>query len=342
MRTFWTVVLSAVLTSVCIHPAAAATVVCVNAGDAADFQTQLDNAVASGVATTLEVPRGTYHLGGNQLVFNATSMSQGQLDISGGYNSDCSTNIDNPALTIIDGDNLSGVLSITSTGGISVRYLTIQNGLKADNPGLVVSASGGGIIIDYNIIQNNRASDERAGLDVTISGSGDVHVDGNLIAANSANTNVCGGEIDNDSTGTTYLTNNTIADNVISGPLLRGDGGLAVFGTAFASNNIFWGNTSLDFDANGATLVNNDYGTLGGTPGGNTGSQSVDPQFVGSANFQLAATSPLLAQGTTSPAGGLPTIDLLGHDREYNALTATVDMGAYERGDEIFADGLGD
>jgi hypothetical protein len=338
MRTISTIAFCATLIGLGCGLANAVTTVCVNAGDAADFQTQLNNAVTSGAATTLEVPRGTYHLGGNQLVFTATAVSQGQLDISGGFSSDCSTHIDNPALTIIDGDNLSGVLSIMSTGGVSVRYLTIQNGLKADRAGLNVVISGGGLIIDYNIIRNNRATDETAGLDATITNPAatDMHIAGNLIAGNSANTNVSGAAIENDGAGDSYITNNTVANNVISGPLANGFGGLVAFGNTFASNNVFWGNTSLDINADGAALVDNDYGTLGGTPSSNSGSQSVDPQFVGNGNFQLASTSPLLAQGTISPAGGLPTIDILGHDREYDATTATVDMGAYERGDEIF------
>jgi hypothetical protein len=337
MRTISTIALSVALIGLGCGLANAVTTVCVNAGDASDLQTQLTNAVGSTVKTAIQVPRGTYHLDGNQLLFNSTAATQGQLDIGGGFNRDCSAQIKNPALTIIDGQGMSGVLNVRSTAAISVRYLTIENGSASDAAGLVVDISGGDIIVDYNIIQNNHASDENAGLQAIIaSGSGDVHIDGNLIAGNSANTNVGGGEIDNDGTGSTYVTNNTIANNSITGPLSNGYGGLFVYGSTSASNNIFWGNTDLDFNAFDSVMVNNDYGTLGGTPSSNTGSQSVDPQFVGSGNFQLAATSPLLARGTTSPAGNLPTIDILGHDREYDATTATVDMGAYERGDEIF------
>jgi len=35
-----------------------------------------------------------------------------------------------------------------------------------------------------------------------------------------------------------------------------------------------------------------------------------------------------------NPASSLPTIDIEGHARTFNG---TVDMGAYERGDEIFS-----
>jgi len=330
---------AAALMGCCIHPAAAVTVVCVNAGDAADFQTKLNDAVTSGVATTLEIPRGIYHLGGNPLVFNATSMSQGQLDITGGYSSDCSTIVKNPAFTVIDGDSLSGVLSLTSTGGISVRYLTIQDGLKDQRAGLEVNASAGGIIIDYNIIRYNRATDQAAGLFAELSGGGDIHIDGNIVANNSANTNLSGSAVAS-AAGGVYVTNNTVANNIITGPPDNGYGGLVIYAVCTAvSNNIFWGNTQTDIStfASNCALVDNDYETLGGYHGSNTGFQNADPLFAGITDFHLLPTSPVLGAGTLTPGGNLPTIDIEGHPRSYNGL---VDMGAYERGDEIFASGF--
>ncbi len=337
MRTIFAFALTATLLALVVHPAFAVNVVCVNAGDAADFQTQLNDAVASGAATTLEIPRGTYHLAGNQLVFSATSMSQGQLDITGGYNNNCSTIIKNPALTVIDGDAMSGVLSLTSTGGVSVRYLTIQDGLKNAYTGLEVISTTGSVFIDYNIIRNNRSTEETAGLLLLLYGSGNAHVDGNLIVGNSAYTNVSGGDVEKQGSGDIYITNNTVVNNTITGSLGNGYGGLYASGNTFVSNNIFWGNTSQDFFAFDADLVDNDYGTLGGPPNSNIGSQSVDPQFSSTTDFHLLATSSLLGAGTLTPAGNLPTIDIEGHPRSYNGL---VDMGAYERGDQIFNAGF--
>ena len=312
--------------------------ICVS--DAAGLQTALNSANGSTAETSINVVRGIYHLAGSQLTFNSTTVGQGQLDVTGGYNSDCSAQIKNPALTIIDGDNESGVLSLESTAGISVRYLTIENALKPDQAGLFIAISGGGLIVDYNIIRNNRASDETAGLLIIASGSGDIHLVGNLIVGNSANTNVSGGEVDNDGTGTLYAINNTVANNIITGPLLNGYGGLAIFGTADLSNNIFWGNTSLDIGVTSdSLLLDNDYGTLSGNPSSNNGFQTVDPRFSSPSDFHLLPTSPLLGAGSLTPPDGLPTIDIEGHPRSYNG---AVDMGAYERGDEIFNDGVGD
>jgi hypothetical protein len=318
----------------------AATTVCVT--DVAGLQAALSAAEGNTTTTVIEVARGTYNLSGAALTFTSSAAGQGQLDITGGYSADCSTIIENPALTIIDGDSLSGVLSLTSTAGISVRYLTIQNGLKAQNAGLDVTVSGGGIIIDYNIFRNNRATDERSALAASIGGSGNMHIDGNLIVDNTANSNVGGGEVDNLGTGSTYITNNTIANNTITGTLFNGYGGLFVYGSTSpnVSNNIFWGNTNLDFDStSNPVLVDNDYGTIGGNQSSNTGALNVDPQFSSSSNFHLLPSSPLLGAGTLSPAGGLPTIDVEGHPRSYNGF---VDMGAYERGDVIFANNFDD
>jgi hypothetical protein len=339
MRAMSVITLFALLPGLGIDSVFAANSVCVS--DAAGLQTALDNASGSTAATSINVVRGIYHLAGSQLTFNSTAAGQGQLDITGGYNSDCSAQIKNPALTIIDGDNESGILSVQSTAGISVRYLTLQNGLKPDEAGLYIAISGSGLIVDYNIIRNNHASDETAGVYLVISGSGDLHLVGNLIAGNTAVTNSSAGGLENDGTGRAYVINNTVANNIITGPLLNGYGGLVVFDAAsYVSNNILWGNTHFDISAfAGATLLDNDYGTLNGNPAGNSGFQSVDPQFSSSSDFHLLPTSPLLGAGSLTPPDNLPTIDIEGHPRSYNG---AVDMGAYERGDKIFSEGFDD
>lgn len=334
-----------------------ASAVCVIANNAADLQTQLTNAQGSTTTTVVQVPRGTYNLGGSQLSFNSQAAGQGQFDITGGYNSDCSTHLNNPALTIIDGQSLgSGVLGLQSTAGISVRFLTIQG--AAGPPGLDVESVNGGIIIDYNIIRNN-AADSNAGILVKITGTtaaSAIHVDGNLIAGNTAANQDGAGSVENDGTGSTYVTNNTIANNISQ--VFAGIGGLAVSGNTIAgstnvSNNILWGNSNFDVYLNGPSLqtdpvlVDNDYQYSNCCLGpGSTGNQNLDPQFSSSGDFHLSLGSPLLAQGLCNPkpAGGLPSVDIVGNPRTYDltyvAATCKVDMGAYERGDEIFKDGL--
>ena len=346
--------LSACVTAFCCglflhHAARASTTVCVHSP--AELQTALNNATGSTDTTFIDVARGSYALSGAQLVFDSTAVGQGQLDITGGYSDDCSALIKNPALTVLNGQGLSGVLRLISTGGISVRYLTIQNGVFAaqtgtDVAGLYVATSDGGLIVDYNIVRNNTGADN-AGVEIVIqdaAATAALHAEGNLIVGNTATNGNGAGLIENGGTGVAYITNNTIADNVTQRTGSSATGGLAVYGnttpaSATLSNNVFWHNTGNDLYLYlSPVLVNNDYTLSDGSGGtGSTGNVSVDPQFAAANDYHLAPTSPLLGAGTLTPAGGLPTIDIEGHPRSYNNL---VDLGAYEYGDAIYADGF--
>lgn len=326
---------AAVLTS--FSGARANTIACVH--DSAEFQTALTAAETNGDANLIEMARGTYFTGGAQFEFASTTALQ--LDINGGYNSDCTTIIEDPRLTILDGEGTSPVLVLSNHAGVSVRFLTLQNGLGI---GLGVSTGAGGVIIDFNIIRNNASPTAGGGLYASVNGASAnvLRLAGNLISGNMTGNKILygAGSVFNTTAGNIYVINNTIADNVNSGT--DGIGGLHVdsqtTGSAILSNNIAWGNTKYGLDvADVPVLVDNDYGALNGAiDAGSSGNISVAPKFIGNGNYRLAADSPLLATGTLTPAGGLPTIDLDANPRSFNA---TVDLGAYERGDEIFADG---
>ncbi len=296
----------------------------------------------------VKVARGTYDNAGDSFGFN--SATAGQLDIGGGYNDDCSTRIPNPALTIFNGSGATAVLSVTSSAGIQVRFLTIQNGTSPTvGAGLYANSANGDVTINYNIIRNNQGQ-ASSGLEAIISGmnaTGTLEVDGNLIYGNSATAINGGGFLQNAGLGNTYVTNNTVTGN--SAVETFGASGLDLSPgstQADVSNNIFWGNSGgddlvvLNGGGGGVLLILNDYSTLGDTPPPvANGNVNVDPQFVSASDFHLAASSPLLALGATAPAGGLLSMDLDGNPRTYNAMTDTVDLGAYEHGDEIFSNG---
>ena len=325
----------------------ASTTVCVT--NATDLQTALNDATGRTSTTFIEMARGTYNVT-TQVVFYALSAGQGQLDITGGYSSDCSTQIKNPALTILDGGGATEVLRLLSAGGLSVRYLTIQHGFLSgntgsSNAGLYVSSENGSVFVDYNIIRNNVGTDS-SGLSAVILDSdatSTLHVDGNLIVGNTASFLFGAGAIINDGTGNSYITNNTVADNISQSTGPGAVGGLEIkpgTGATTLSNNIFWGNITTDMYLYSSPLfANNDYETSYpsgvGPASGSAGNVDVDPQFVSATDYHLQASSPLLGAGTLTPDGGLPTIDIEGHPRSYNSL---VDMGAYERGDEIYGD----
>jgi hypothetical protein len=322
---------------------------CVNSADApADPEHGLRQALAAaadggiynGEINTIKIVRGTYSVlptssGG----FTFTSTSGHKLDINGGYNSDCSALIEDPAFTILDGANQHRVLYTSSNADVSLRWVTLQNGyLESDGAGLtaLLNAPAGELILNYSIIRNNVSTIAAGG--VYIGGGGLVYLWDNLIVGNSAS-NVAALFV-NSGGATVYLVNNTVTQNINSAPTsidiaLDGSGG----DTVYASNNIFWGNTAtteLDFgNLSSVYLANNDYSSIDNTPITDSNNQNVDPQFIGNGNYRLSPGSPLLSAGTTTPTGGLPTIDIAGYARTFNA---TVDLGAYERGDEIFRD----
>ena len=324
------------------RPALADTTVCVHTP--AEFQTALTGAQASSAFTLIEVARGTYNLGGTELTFNGTGT--GQLDISGGYNADCSTQILNPALTVLDGQYLSPVMTMYAEGGVSIRYLTFQHGSSTAvyGGGLFadIQGSSGGLILNYNIFRANVGEEDVGVYALMDNGStGDLRANGNLFVDNTAVNYNPAGEIQIFGTGNLYMVNNTVANNVITGTGAI-SGSMFVGGgtTATLSNNIFWGNDVADLNIGLVVLVDNDVGVLQGTPAsGSSGSTSIDPQFSGTTDYHLLPASPLLGAGTLTPAGNLPTIDIEGHPRSYNGL---VDVGAYERGDVIYVNGFDD
>ena len=314
--------------------ASPALAVCVT--DMLGFNAALNAAIGSTTTTTIMVARGIYDASQQHLVFNSSAASQGLVDIVGGYSHDCSTRINNPALTVLDGGQQSQILYLTSTGPVTVRYLTLQNGSNPQQTGLYISSTKA-IIVNYNIIRGNTSTaGYYAGM--SIKGYADIHVDGNLLVGNIASSGYAAGSVVSVGAVNTYVTNNTVADNT-SGTTACG--GLLVdsqaSGTAYATNNIFWNNSHCDVAAAVVVLTNNDFGALFGmSDPSSSGNLHVDPKFNPGV-YSLAANSPLLEQGELAPPGGLPTIDIQGHPRSY---MGAVDIGAYERGDKIFNDGF--
>jgi hypothetical protein len=315
---------------------------CVSTAD--DLRSKLLIAASNSEDDTIELVRGTYLDAGNEFSFNST---QGfGLVIDGGFDAGCTHTAMNPRFTILDGGGLTQVLSTNSPGRVTLRYLTIRNGMRSGSSGGGLQMNGSGpaseAILDFDILSNN-ASDYAVGA-AYIGVDGPIHIDGNLVVGNSAPNN--GGlYVYVGTTSIVYMTNNTVTGNTVTspgtGPIVFINYSNPAIPSAYVSNNVFWGNTSstdLQFYDSRAQLASNDYASIQGAPaGGSAGNVSVNPLFAGTGDFHLSSTSPLLGAGTLTPVGGLPGTDIEGHPRTFNNL---VDMGAYERGDEIFVDGF--
>ncbi len=329
------------------------------AGSAAAIQAALTAASDGGANdnenNTIQIVIGTYSTTDNsneEFYYNNQTTAR-ILDINGGYNSDCTIITENPALTKLDGGGAKPVFeSESASGDVSVRYLTFQNGSagpSGSGGGVEMnlsSSSHGPVIFDQNIVRNNHSGLCAGGFAIDVSGSGTLQFENNLIVGNSAGVCDGAGEIVDDGSGANVI-NNTFAQNTVTDMPTSATGGLYFYvgGTASPppdtmSNNIFWANSGYDLET-AAVLVNNDYDLDRRTPdSSSSGNVSVDPQFSSSTDFHLLPTSPLLGMGTLTPTGGLPSIDIEGHARK--SLDNKVDLGAYERGNEIFKDGYED
>jgi hypothetical protein len=197
------------------------------------------------------------------------------------------------------------------------------------------------VVLGINILRNNTSA--YAACVGVIQVEGTVHVNGNLIIDN--HTPAAGGlTINAGANSLIYVTNNTITNNTTGNAtagFLYVPGDNEVVPNAYFSNNIMWNNiagSDVQFFGTGMQFNNNDIGIINGfQSSGSSANISQDPVFASSSDYHLAATSPLLATGLFAPTGGLPMVDLDGHPRDDNG---HVDLGAYERGDEIFADGF--
>jgi len=318
--------------------AAPAATVCVDTVQA--LRDALDTTAANGTDDTIQVVRGTYHLGGSSLLFSSAEAHS--VNVVGGFAPGCGTRLHNAAMTVLDGDDMSPIFNVTTSNDFELHFLTLQHGNLVGSSGGAMAMFGNGAASSAllaNIIVRDSTSDYGVG-GLIFSVAGTVTLQDNLVTGIVSP----GGAlyVGNDTTVAVHLTNNTVVGNTATNPgaasmVYIGAGGNVPMD---ASNNIFWNNgdiADLDFVNGAMVLVDNDYQRIDAFLGaGSVGNVSVDPGFGGNGDFHLRADSPLVGIGTLIPPGGLTTYDLQGNDRTWNG---TVDPGVYERGDEIFVDG---
>jgi hypothetical protein len=318
--------------------AAPAATVCVDTLQA--LQDALDTAASNGADDTIQIVRGTYHLGGNHLVFNSAEAHS--INVVGGFAAGCASRLHNAALTLLDGDGTTQIFNVTTSNDFELHFLTLQHGFISGSSGGVMAMFGNGAAsyaLLANVIVRDSGSDYGVG-GLIFSVAGTVTLQDNLVTGitSPGGAIYVGGE----ATVAIHFTNNTIVGNTATS---SGAAGMVYLGASSnvpmdASNNILWDNgdvPSLDFINGAVLLTDNDYERIDASLGaGSSGNVSVDPGFAGNGDFHLGASSTLLGVGTLIPPGGLTTYDIEGRDRTWNS---TIDLGAYERGDEIFVDG---
>jgi hypothetical protein len=333
---------------------AATNVKCVgNSSDLTQALSTLSNSPDNIDADEIRIRTGTYFApaGG----WSGSVTTHHDLSIRGGYtNAGCTLQTMDASMTVLDGNNASGVMTINTPGlpvsNIEVSGLTFQNG-NASNP---VESNAGGlkigdpnpinegkIIVERNIFRHNRAASNgfsRAvgGLLAATDGL-PLIVRGNLFVDNTSPNDSA---LDVESNNEIDVSNNTFSGNRSTDATqpTRVAMGHFTFTGIRLSNNVFWNNTAGagEYDLNfsgvfngehGAKLANNDIQASTGTAVAETGTLHIDPGFVGNGNFHLADSSPLINAGIDNPAGDLANVDLDGAPR---IAGSAVDLGAYE------------
>ena len=296
---------------------------------------------ANGLDDTIQIVRGTYHVGGNHLIFNSSEAHS--VNIVGGFAPGCASRLHDASLTVLDGGDTTQIFNVTTSNDFELHFLTLQHGFISGSSGGTMAVFGNGAasqVLAANVIVRDGSSDYGVGA-LIFSVAGTVTLQDNLVTGitSPGGAVYVGGE----ATVAVHLVNNTVIGNTATNPdsvsmVYVGAGGNVPMD---ASNNIFWDNGGVPDLAfvNGAMLLtDNDYQRLDVSPGaGSSGNVSVDPLFAGGGDFHLSSASPLLGIGTLTPPGGLTLFDLEGNPRTWNN---GVDPGVYERGDGIFADGF--
>ncbi len=341
---------------------------CVNNGT--QLQAALNSAAASNENDEIRLVRGTYTAAST---FTYASANVSVARVLGGYAPGCGSRTLDARDTVLDGQGLRQVLSMTFTvqGAAAfgplyvVENLTVQNGLTTS------PTRGAGIALASfatnpaqtelwldNVIVRNNSGHLGGGADL-FAARGLIRVVNSLFVGNAAPASAFGHlsarvdatEVD---TGTgVIVANSTFVNGNCAGQTGRGCGIALVLPTAIRGdivNSVFSGNAISDVTieraqtAGGSAFV--DYSRVGSVNGdlAPTVTNAIvgDPGFVDPAlgNFRLRADSILVNQGL-----GVPPIDMFNNfdlDGNPRVVAGALDVGAYERQPQeiLFANGF--
>ncbi len=317
-----------------------------------EFQTALTTAQSNGQNDVILVEPGAYVVNAPLDYYASENFD---LSVSGGWEG-CVHHHNDPRYSVIDGHSAYALAHFVgapnSTGNISVSWLTFRNGAGAgsSNPvvfGLVAGWQGA-LTVENNVFTNLEG---RVGSGVTAveldSDQGTILVRNNLFANNRTDSLASPVHLLANNPVFSYVgefTNNTATGNMTGDSNGTETGGIHITGAGIWSvtNNITWGNSGHDLHLgpNIYYLHNNDIGSsTGGTPFSTGNNLAVDPGFVDTnGNYRLRGDSPLVNAGLNSAPGGIGTYDIGGAPGTNRLVFGTVDIGAYELQDRIFAD----
>jgi hypothetical protein len=333
-------------------PAAAAETICV------DSVLSLTNAFV--IATTADVPggvtiqvvQGNYDLTGSALLNGpGRDIVRSALRVIGGYQAGCSSRSANAASTVFTSASTDLTLNWTTNRDLRIEGITFANFNSQIDLSSWIDASGTVDIELRNVairggVANTIDGAPGWGLWLSTSGAADTNwrlvnviVGDREIGGSRTGGSICAVNVEGDGTADfrerLTLVNTTIARNEAFDS--TSDIGLCVQDLEAALyNSILYFH---DFrDLVGTDVIIDRYqnvigATSGSIAGVDQGTLTTSPQL--GSDFSLNPASPAVNSGTSSVAGGLPAVDVVGNPR---VVGVAVDRGAYENANQgLFA-----
>lgn len=143
---------------------------------AAELQAVLDGAGYDGVNNVVRIVAGTYTFTENgSRTFYASLGEPYGIALLGGFAPGCTNRTLDPSNTLLDGEGLGGVISISSASDFAhavslLEGITVRNGIGYGDAGLSVNVAGGRLTIARSIFEDNVADVDGGGLGATTSG----------------------------------------------------------------------------------------------------------------------------------------------------------------------------
>lgn len=176
-----------------------------------ELQTALFAAGSNGEADDIRIVQGLYVATSASIYSPSEAMD---LDITGGWDALCQSQVDDPSLTILDGGQSTSLLAMTtaSSAGLSLRNMTVQNGVRAEGgAGLFVRTLGDVTIDQVKFLGNRHTGGLYYGGAVFIERASNVNVLGSYFADNEA---IVGAGIDVRSCESMTVSGSTFERNV--------------------------------------------------------------------------------------------------------------------------------
>jgi hypothetical protein len=338
---------------------AVAATFCVSNGT--ELQAALSTAASNGEDDLIRLRTGTFRRSAAGIAFTYFTAQNHSLTLEGGWFGvtvgNCAIRLNTPTSTVLDGEGLRSVAQLLgdagTSGALSVRNLSVINGMGTDVGGLAIGVIGnfvGDVSIERVIFRDNQSP--LAGALSAAADGGVLRVSNNLFDGNRCGGAGCAASLvvntplqNAPQPRLTFVGNTVVRHACLGAPCSQGavrlGGGFGGPAQFLLAGNVLALNAQPDiqFSLNTGTLRNSRWDNLVGSPTqllANLAPGSA-PGFVdaGAGDFRLAQASALVDAGFATPQ--LPSLDLAGQPRSAGAAP---DIVAFELQPPLFQNGF--